>query len=219
MTGVQTCALPICNPQATARRGARPARSEEPRAPATQTKRARLPAFSTEQDGAEKLADWRLSKVSLASGRAGQLVPAPLPPQPARPEARTARPPRPHEPRPRQFRFASFGVCHEGCFRLPATRAVIYSGAKTAPAPADAGPPVLASAKYNCVLWPYRLARLSRSLLCWPLRPNASAVRAPDGPRILHTTPLTPLFCSVWRGRCPPTPHARPPIPGGCACT
>ena len=39
------------------------------RAPATQTKRARLPAFSTEQDGAEKLADWRLSKVSLASGR------------------------------------------------------------------------------------------------------------------------------------------------------
>jgi len=34
-------------------------------------------------------------KVSLASGRAGQLVPAPRPPQPARPEARTARPPRP----------------------------------------------------------------------------------------------------------------------------
>ncbi len=31
--------------------------------------------------------------VSLASGRAGQLVPAPLPPQPARPEARTARAP------------------------------------------------------------------------------------------------------------------------------
>ena len=32
------------------------------RAPATQTKRARLPAFSTGQDGAEKLADWRLGE-------------------------------------------------------------------------------------------------------------------------------------------------------------
>jgi hypothetical protein len=49
-----------CNPQATARRCALRARSEGARAPATQTKRARLPAFSTGQDGAEKLAAWRL---------------------------------------------------------------------------------------------------------------------------------------------------------------
>ena len=33
-------------------------------------------------------------------------------------EARTARPRAPYEPRPRQLRCASFGVCHEGCFRL-----------------------------------------------------------------------------------------------------
>ena len=66
-----------CNPQATARRCSLPARSEGARAPATQTKRARLPAFSTEQPECCRLADWRLSKVSLASGRAGQLV---LPP-------------------------------------------------------------------------------------------------------------------------------------------
>ena len=46
----------------------------------------------------------------------------------------------PLRPRPRQFRFASFGVCHEGCFRRPATRAVICSGAKTAPAPATQDP-------------------------------------------------------------------------------
>jgi len=33
--------------------------------------------------------------------------------------------------------------------------------------------------------------------------------------RILHATPLTPLLCSVWRGRSPPTPHARPLHPRG----
>src|SRR5512140_328553 len=32
---------------------------------------------------------------------------------------------------------------------------------------------------------------------------------------ILHATPLTPLLCSVWRGRSPPTPHARPLHPRG----
>ena len=108
---------------------------------------------------------WR--KVSLASGRAGQLVPAPLPPRPARPEARTARPPRPHEPRPRQFRFASFGVCHEGCFRLPATRAVIYSGAKTAPAPAPQDPrcwrPLNITASCGRTVWPACHAHCLRS--------------------------------------------------------
>ena len=32
---------------------------------------------------------------------------------------------------------------------------------------------------------------------------------------ILHATPLTPLLCSVWRGRSPPTPVARPLHPRG----
>jgi len=49
------------------RPGAEPGRPEvrTARAPATQTKRARLPAFSTGQDGAEKLADWRLGGKSV----------------------------------------------------------------------------------------------------------------------------------------------------------
>jgi hypothetical protein len=80
------------------RPGAEPGRPEvrTARAPATQTKRARLPAFSTGQDGAEKLADWRLgggSQSGLWLSRPTR--PSSLPPQPAQPEARTARPPRP----------------------------------------------------------------------------------------------------------------------------
>ena len=169
--------------------------------PRPQTKRARLPAFSTGQDGAEKLADWRLGGKSvwpLAGQANSSLLPSLLSLPGQKPEDRGPR--APYEPRPRQFRFASFGVCHEGCFRLPATRAVIYSAAKTAPAPADAGPPVLASAKYNCVLWPDRLACLSRSLLCgrlprpWP--PAGPAVRAPVAP-VSYTHLTLPTICSV----------------------
>ena len=62
----------------------------------------------------------------------------------------------------------------------------------------SAGPPVLASAKYNCVLWPNRLARLSRSLLAAgcpdPAPPPVRAVLAPGGPGILHASPSLRWF-------------------------
>ena len=60
------------------------------------------------------------------------------------------------------------------------------------------GPSAARCTKDNSVLWPGRLACLSRSLLCgrlprpWP--PAGPAVRAPVRPRILHATPLTPLL-------------------------
>ena len=85
------------------------------------------------------------------------------------------------------------------------------------------GPSAARCTKDNSVLWPGACPRLSRSLLAvrlprpWP--PAGPAVRAPVAPRILHATPLTPLLCSVWRGRSPPTPGRAlaPSIPGGRA--
>jgi hypothetical protein len=74
----------------------------------------------------------------------------------------------------------------------PATRAVIYSAAQTAPAPAHAGPPVLAALKItaSCVLSPLRACHAH----C--LRPAALTLR-PRRPRsarasrsgILHASP------------------------------
>ena len=154
-------------------------------------------------------------KVSLASGRAGQLVPAPLPPRPARPEARRSRP-----PRPRQLRFASFGACHEGCFPLPATRAVIYSAAKTAPAPADAGPPALAALKITAscgrTVWPACHAHC-----CTAPRPPL-AVQCARQSGLASFTPHPSLRFLVQFGGVaahPPTRTLAPSIPGGCACT
>ncbi len=79
---------------------------------------------------------------------------------------------------------------------------------------------------------------LTQDPRCWrPLNITASCGREPvapvtlaavlvPGPQyqrsarasrscILHATPLTPLLCSVRRGRSPPTPHARPLHPRG----
>jgi len=140
---------------------------------------------------------WGESQSGLWSGRPTR--PSSLPPQPARPEARTARPPRPDEPRPRQLRFASFGVCHEGCVRLSATRAVIYSAAKTAPAPANAGPPVLAALKITA----------SCGQRPWPAC-HAHCLR----PAALNPAPPPATQCSRQAGLASftPAPHSAPLI-------
>ena len=65
--------------------------------------------------------------------------PCTLPAQPLPPRAWTTRPPRPIQPHAQNgLRFVR--GCHEGCSRLPDTRAVICSAAKTAPAPARRTP-------------------------------------------------------------------------------
>ena len=113
------------------------------RVPPRPTKRARLPVSA--QPGqpraarcrvALRSADWRWEmkgKVSLASGQAPLRVgrdaaPATLVDAPAlrsaNPEARNSRPPRPTNPRAK-LSFASFLVCHEGCFR-PQPQELLY---------------------------------------------------------------------------------------------
>jgi len=68
------------------------------------------------------LKNWRLTPLTKPKRPSAENDSGPLPGQPPR-------------PRPRTDSFRSVRVCHEGCFRLQATRAVIY---KTSPCPAPA---------------------------------------------------------------------------------
>ena len=100
------------------------------------------------------------------------------------------------------------------CFRLQPQEDVIYRAAKTAPAPADAGPPVLAALKITPSCGREPVAPVTLTALLVPAPQNQRSARASRS-CILHATPLTPLLCSVWRGRSPPTPVARPLHPRG----
>jgi hypothetical protein len=117
---------------------------------------------------------WGQSQSGLCAGytpRSGRRLPSPsadarprcVPPA-QKPEQRDPRDPTNRDPascaslrsgcgmKDRQtLRFSCLRGWASALLPTPATRAVICSGATTAPAPADAGPPVLASAKYNCV--------------------------------------------------------------------
>jgi len=87
-------------------------------------------------------------------------------------------------------------VCHEGCFRVPATRNVICNTAVTAPAPFQ-GPPVAGRIKDNIVLWPEPLEWVSRSLL--PPTPPRWGRQAPCHP-LPHPSRQTSLANSVLVG-------------------
>ena len=164
------------------------------RAPATQTKRARLPAFSTGHDGAEKLADWRLGGKSVWP-LAEQANSSFLPPSSAC-SARSQNSATPAAPTNRDP--ASFDSLRSVCVMKDAADSQPQELLSIVPQRPHRRPlcrtPGAGGTKDNSVLWPDRLACLSRSLLCWSLRPNTSAVRAPVRPRILHATPLTPLL-------------------------
>ncbi len=157
------------------------------------------------------------TKVSLASGRAGQLVPAPLPPRPARPEARATRPPRPV---------------------TTATPPVVLS-LRSGCVMKDASDSQPQEQLYIAAQRPHRRP-LTQDPRCWrPLNITASCGREPvapvtlaavlvPGPQyqrsarasrscILHATPLTTLLCQSGGVAAHPPHMLAPSIPGGCA--
>ncbi|GEM_PF-2293591 len=145
--------------------------------------------------------------------------------------------PAPHTNRdPASLGCASFGVCHEGCFRLqpqellsvvpPRCRIPLARepSANGSPPPHrksgrrrrhTARPSAARCTEDNSVLWPGACRACHAHCFHRPFPPPAGGSARASRSRILHATPLTPLLCSAWRGRSPPTPHARPLHPRG----
>jgi hypothetical protein len=213
----------------------------------TKPKRARLPAFGL--SAALRAESWQTGawgEISLTSGRERSAsglsaCPAALKPRPgathSRPEVRETRPINPRA----QTRIRSVRGCHEGCFRLPDTRAVICSAAPL-PYPAAAGNPrhtgprrLIASplpraqhrgpsaarcTEDNSVLCPESLARLSRCLLIPPSRSAGQAARQAGLASFTPAPHFAPFLFNWARAEGHPgpahPPDARPPsVPKG----